>query len=499
VRSPQDALGYVVGLVDVFARVCPLARKPRSGRGTAEDSIQLPGTFADLDVDGTPDGKGGVKTGAFPTLDAALEVAHAVLEPSLVVSSGGGLQPYWLLEHPFVFADDSDRERAARIERGFVERLRQVADELHGARIDGAHDLARVLRPPGSANGKGSEPRVVELLDDGDRRYTLEQLEAEVLDVEASPVGVDGLARPVEELLKLGKLGKLIKAPPGGDGSASAKDFAVACEAARQGCTDAEIGSLVRHARGGDLKSERADYIERTIANARTEVGAQRISETGTAAERVALRWGLPRDAIVDGELIRGVRAKLALRSGRRIVIPNVGDLWDATRHTKIVSFAARTQFPKLDPKEASTIGQLVLEVCGGEPPDDAARVPEWVTEFAGRAGEIQIDKQGDRTAEEWEWDLLAAHRELERELRKRPGGDSAERSAVIRGAELWLPRQPFKQHTWSRRDWDEFDALMLDGGYRVEDKDLHAPASRGGRGSSDGRIHRTFYAGEDV
>jgi hypothetical protein len=49
VPSPKDALDYVVGAVDVYTRITPIARKPASGRGKAADSIALPGVWAELD------------------------------------------------------------------------------------------------------------------------------------------------------------------------------------------------------------------------------------------------------------------------------------------------------------------------------------------------------------------------------------------------------------------------------------------------------------------
>ena len=138
-------------------------------------------------MNGTPDGKGGVKTGAFPTLDAAIQTAGTVLPPTMLVASGGGVHPYYVLEHPFVLGTVEDRERAARLVQGFQARLRREAQERFGAGLDSTHDLARVLRPPGSVNGKGEKPRPVELLACNGPRYTIEQLEAEAIEIEEEP------------------------------------------------------------------------------------------------------------------------------------------------------------------------------------------------------------------------------------------------------------------------------------------------------------------------
>jgi len=146
VRSPQDAVDYVVGGVDVYVRITPLARRPKDGgRGIADDAIALPAVWAELDINGTPGRDGKPKAGAFPSVDAAIEVAHAPLEPSMLVGSGGGVHPYWLLDHPLALRSVEDRERASKLVKGFQRRLQQEARDRFGAGVDSTFDLARVL------------------------------------------------------------------------------------------------------------------------------------------------------------------------------------------------------------------------------------------------------------------------------------------------------------------------------------------------------------------
>src|SRR4051794_31014450 len=66
VDSPVEAARYVVGQVDVYNRVTPLRERPESGRGGADLAASLPGAWADIDISGSPDGKGGVVEGAAP-------------------------------------------------------------------------------------------------------------------------------------------------------------------------------------------------------------------------------------------------------------------------------------------------------------------------------------------------------------------------------------------------------------------------------------------------
>lgn len=67
------------------------------------------------------------------------------VRPSVIVDSGGGYQCYWLLDEPFIFADENERRQAADVQARWV--LFVGADY-------GAHDLARVLRLPGGRNFK---------------------------------------------------------------------------------------------------------------------------------------------------------------------------------------------------------------------------------------------------------------------------------------------------------------------------------------------------------
>lgn len=65
--------------------------------------------------------------------------------PSLIIWSGGGLHIYWLLDAPFALDSDAARERAILAQRAIVAYI--------GGDI-AVHDLARVLRVPGSINHK---------------------------------------------------------------------------------------------------------------------------------------------------------------------------------------------------------------------------------------------------------------------------------------------------------------------------------------------------------
>ena len=160
-------------------------------RGSAKESAGIPGVWADIDVNGGPENK----KGAAPSFEAAFELANAVLTPTLVVNSGYGLQAWWLLDGgPWIFGTLDERDRAAQIAAGWIARLQNEARE-RGFRIDATQDLARLMRIPGTFNGKGGLMAPVEGYDepiteqDG-KRYSLEVLAEHVVSVSAPQGGV---------------------------------------------------------------------------------------------------------------------------------------------------------------------------------------------------------------------------------------------------------------------------------------------------------------------
>ena len=113
-----------------------------------------------------------------PTAYKAMALARIdalPVRPSVTVASGGGYQCYWLLDEPFIFADDAQRRQAADVQARWV--------ALVGGDL-GAKDLARVLRLPGGRNFKKDYapnfPTVEFLRCDMALTYTLSELIAEL-------------------------------------------------------------------------------------------------------------------------------------------------------------------------------------------------------------------------------------------------------------------------------------------------------------------------------
>jgi len=100
----------------------------------------------------------------------ALRVVKLPVKPSVLVSSGGGLQSLWLLDQPFVIKNSDDLEYAKKLQKAFAY---TVGADRHAINLTG------LLRLPGSVNRKYIPPReVVYKYCDLDRRYRLSELVA---------------------------------------------------------------------------------------------------------------------------------------------------------------------------------------------------------------------------------------------------------------------------------------------------------------------------------
>ena len=147
---------------DVYVGICPrrggLATNQRGGK---DDVVAINAFFADFDVAG-PNHQTNGKV-YFPDLNASIAFIDSLpLRPSLIVSTGGGVHPYWILREPLILSDEEKRDEADRQLKAWGAYLRDKAKE-RGIDIDPVQELARVLRVPGSLNHKngGAEPVTV--------------------------------------------------------------------------------------------------------------------------------------------------------------------------------------------------------------------------------------------------------------------------------------------------------------------------------------------------
>jgi hypothetical protein len=153
---------------------------PRLGEdGTKAGVSRLWALWADLDVKGSH------------TRESRTEqLIKLLLQPSIVVWTGGGWHLYFLLEKP---ADGPEELQRAELV------MRRMAA---GLTSDPVHDRSRILRVPGTCNWKYGEPRpVVMERFDPDLRYGLEEVEEMA---EALP-GVAGVGDDVHHVGKVSR------------------------------------------------------------------------------------------------------------------------------------------------------------------------------------------------------------------------------------------------------------------------------------------------------
>jgi hypothetical protein len=152
--------------VYIAAGLAPKGPSVSLKRVRAEQVIAIPGVWADLDVVGGPE----QKTNAAPDRDAAISLADSILEPTVLVNSGYGIQAWWLFDEPLRVDEET-----APLVRAFQDALRAEARE-RGFSIDYTHDMSRLMRVPGTFNHKGGTRKPVELLSYEGKHYEYVQI-----------------------------------------------------------------------------------------------------------------------------------------------------------------------------------------------------------------------------------------------------------------------------------------------------------------------------------
>ncbi|RPJ37679.1 MAG: hypothetical protein EHM35_06175, partial [Planctomycetaceae bacterium] len=160
------------GTEGIYLRATTISRRLDKGeRGGVKDTLTFPGFWADIDLRG-PGHKHEVctddcvKPHRHKTLDLpeTVEQAKTILagsglpEPTLWIHSGGGLYPWWLLKDPLRVTEDGLLGLQALSEQWH----RIIGHTFERAGFEygtGIHDLARVLRIPGTVNRKAGMER----------------------------------------------------------------------------------------------------------------------------------------------------------------------------------------------------------------------------------------------------------------------------------------------------------------------------------------------------
>ncbi len=133
-------------------------------RTTNATVTAIPGVWVDLDYADDVHKKVNLPTLA-ECESFIRELSDTLLEPTITVHSGHGFQLWWICSEPMMLADGDARHRASATVAGWMNLIRQKA-AAHGWDVDATHDLARVLRIPGTVNHK-STPVAVTMTESG--------------------------------------------------------------------------------------------------------------------------------------------------------------------------------------------------------------------------------------------------------------------------------------------------------------------------------------------
>ena len=122
-----------------------------------------------------------------PNVDTAKN--FLTLNPTFLISSGGGLHAYYKFETPLDFSTADDRDAAALRGKKFLDVIRHNAGKYSDS-IDAVHDLPRILRLPFSLNCK--DPQNLKLCEvvscNIENLFTPAQIDEFILSAKVQPV-----------------------------------------------------------------------------------------------------------------------------------------------------------------------------------------------------------------------------------------------------------------------------------------------------------------------
>ncbi len=250
-------------------------------------SAGVAGLWADIDIAGPYHQKENLPPNVLAAIDAIAGIGY---EPSITVHSGHGIQCWWLHKQPWIFQDAPERPLAQQLSQSWHD---LVAAEFnrHSWTVDSTHDLARVMRLPGTMNHKG-EPVPVEVIETSNFRWrslpnlpktsptALPEPQRATLPLAVGELHLSEDLEPnprvlhiaMTEIKGFARSWNNQRTFKDGDESASVYDLSIASYAAHAGIGDQDIVALLvahRRRNGQDLKL-RDDYYRRTIAKARS-------------------------------------------------------------------------------------------------------------------------------------------------------------------------------------------------------------------------------------
>lgn len=298
----------------------------------------IPGLWLDLDI--ASDNIDIHKRANYPpSVEAALQFMEDTipLPPTWVIHSGHGLQCWWVFKEPEYLFDADARKEMANLSFQWNSTWRARAAD-RGWTVDATHDLARILRIPGTTNRKVESeivPVTVVSFDD-DARFDISEFEPYLIDIAQAPVAPPsggecdanfvlraGAMPPAEKFSALSVLDQNFSDSWGHrredmkDASQSEYDMSLASFAVEAGWTDQEIADLLvanRRFHGADLKL-RVSYYASTIRRARSSSDSS-IADESIQSIADAIRTnpdGADVDMIPSDEIFKSVSTQIGL------------------------------------------------------------------------------------------------------------------------------------------------------------------------------------------
>ncbi len=306
--------------------------KLKKGRGKLADVLGIGSIHLDVDIQNAAAHK---KNNLPATIEEAIAFVNSVaLKPSIIVFSGYGIHAYWLLKKFISFDDEETRQAAMKLIESWQKMFKWKAAQL-GYDVDATQDITRVLRVPDTMNWKVPEAPVEAnvLFLDTTLRYTPGQIHDYLDELRAA-----NRVEPVKAVapVKNGSSTKVSNTPyndinitidPAADidretfealidnlpkfkptwlrtrkdlqdTSASSYDIALANMAVGAGHDDQTVCNLlIAHRRKHNDEKLRLDYLQRTIAEARNVMQAERQKQIASKRETdPSDKEGLKRD-----------------------------------------------------------------------------------------------------------------------------------------------------------------------------------------------------------
>ena len=174
-KMAKAAVQYADEGWDVFCGLCTTDTAPDKYHRVTKDLITgKTAVWSDIDIQGGNH----KKTNLAPDLETVK--SFLPIPPSMLINSGYGAHLYWFFDEIQRITDEN-RQEAEQLNIDFLSIVRHSAGKYGGA-VDAVHDLARILRVPGTFNYKlGIEnPQPVYIVENNDLRYSVSDLRSEV-------------------------------------------------------------------------------------------------------------------------------------------------------------------------------------------------------------------------------------------------------------------------------------------------------------------------------